>query len=70
MELYIYESHLGELYTSTSELNDDTLYCECCGDYDWYIGCASTRAEAMALLEDLCYTIEYITGFVEERWEE
>lgn len=68
--LYVYESHLGELYTCAYEIDEDTLFCETCGDYDWCVGFANNREQAWGLLEDLGYTIEYITGFIEEHWEE
>lgn len=50
--LYIYEGHLGSLYTSDRCLNYDELYCEQCGDSDWYIGYAETKEEAWELLKD------------------
>lgn len=50
--MYIYEGHLGTLYTSDELLDDDFLYCEVCGDSDWLIGRANTKAEAWNLLKD------------------
>lgn len=50
--MYIYEGHLGSLYTSDTPLDYDDLYCEQCGDSDWLIGYATTRAEAWELLKD------------------
>ena len=44
--MYIYELHLGNLYTSIYELDYDELYCEQCGDSDWLIGYATTKEEA------------------------
>ena len=44
--MFIYESHMGGLYTSSEELDWDMLYCETCGDYDWLIGEADTKEEA------------------------
>ena len=49
--MYIYESHLGGLYTSIYELDYDELYCEQCGDSDWLIGYATTKEEAWDLLQ-------------------
>lgn len=56
--MYIYESHLGALYTSDIELDFDELYCEQCGDYDSLIGYAATRAEAWELLKDNTATFD------------
>lgn len=51
--MYIYESHLGGvLYASYDYLDYDVLYCETCGDSDWFVGKADTRAEAWELLKD------------------
>jgi hypothetical protein len=50
--MYIYESHFGDLYATNKEIDWEDLYCEVCGDMDWPIGYASTRAEAWELLED------------------
>lgn len=37
--MYFYESHLsGVIYTTDYEKDFDELYCEECGDSDWYIG--------------------------------
>lgn len=49
--MYIYESHMGGLYTLDEQADFDFLYCEQCGDSDWEIGYAETREEAWALLE-------------------
>lgn len=50
--MYIYEGHLGGLYTSDTYLDYEDLYCEQCGDADWCIGYAATRAEVWDLLKD------------------
>lgn len=50
--MYIYEHHMGGLYTSDSVLDYDETYCEQCGDSDWLVGYATTRAEAWELLKD------------------
>lgn len=33
--MYLYESHLGGLYTMEDIRSYDELYCETCGDSDW-----------------------------------
>ena len=50
--MYIYEGHMGSLYTSDSVLDYEDTYCETCGDSDWLIGHANTREEAWNLLKD------------------
>ena len=50
--MYIYEGHMGGLYTSDEPLDCEDLYCEECGDSDWLIGYADTREEAWDLLKD------------------
>ena len=56
--MYIYESHMGSLYTSDTALDWEYLHCEQCGDTDWLIGYASTRAEAWDLLKDKTDTFD------------
>lgn len=56
--MYIYESHLGGLYTSDYVLDYEDLYCEVCGDSDTYIGYADTREEAWELLEESVDTFD------------
>lgn len=36
--MYLYENHLGGIYTSDEIIDEEELYCEECGDSDWYIG--------------------------------
>lgn len=50
--MYIYEGHMGGLYTSDEPLDDEDLYCEECGDSDWLVGYAATREDAWNLLKD------------------
>ena len=54
--MYIYEGHMGSLYTSYYELDYKDRYCEQCGDSDWLIGYADTREEAWDLLKDITNT--------------
>ncbi len=67
--MYIYESHLGELYSSDEELEWDQLYCEQCGDYDWLVGEVETREEVYELLRG-AYDEEYIVEFLNRYFEE
>lgn len=73
--MYIYQSHMGGLYTSDDELDYEQTYCETCGDSDWLIGYAETREEAWNLLKDDTNTdgsggwdYEYIQDFL-RNWE-
>lgn len=50
--MYIYEGHMGSLFTSLWELEPDECYCETCGDSDELIGYAETKEEAWNLLKD------------------
>lgn len=75
--MYIYESHLGGLYTSDEYLDYDDLYCEQCGDSDWLIGYADTKREAWDLLTDYIdidgsggYSHDHIQIFINTHWEE
>lgn len=36
--MYLYQSHMGGIYTSTQRYNHDKLYCCQCGDSDTYLG--------------------------------
>ena len=60
--LYLYENHLGGLYTTTDLLDFDSLYCEQCGDSDSCLGSFSTLAEFWKLIsENECiFDLQYI----------
>ena len=75
--MYIYEGHMGSLYTSDSVLDYKDTYCETCGDSDWLIGHANKREEAWSLLKDdtdidgsggLDYN--YVQEFINSNWDE
>lgn len=75
--MFIYENHLGGLYASDDILDIDELYCEECGDSDWLIGEANTRAEAWELLKELVnlncnggYDLEYVKNFIQSNFED
>lgn len=74
--MYIYESHMGDLYISNEELSLDDEYCPVCGDYDQLIGYAETRDDAWNLLKDETdingsggWDYEYVQEFL-KNWEE
>ena len=72
--MYIYENHLGGLFTSDRELSYEECYCETCGDSDWLIGEADTGEEVLELLRDedgfIPYTDEYMQEFLNENFGE
>lgn len=51
---YLYESHLGGLYTSDKPLSYDDLHCSQCGDSDWRIGRFETIKDFWGLIKDGC----------------
>ena len=64
---YLYNSHLGGLYTSDEELDYDYLYCEQCGDSDELIGSFSTIQDFWNLIKEECdingsggYSLQYV----------
>ena len=56
MGVYVYESHLGGgFYTSSEPLDYDELYCDSCGDSDTYCGYYKEREELKEMLYDWNY---------------
>lgn len=51
---YLYEGHLGSLYTDDDLCDFDDLYCEQCGDSDSLIGEFETVADFWNLIKDNC----------------
>lgn len=72
--IYIYESHLGGIYTTDYELDYETLYCEQCGDSDQLIGTIGTVGELLTVISDMVayrsYPTEYIQEEINERYPE
>lgn len=48
--MYLYESHLGGIYSTVEPETQEELYCETCGDWDWEIGEYESNFEAWCLL--------------------
>lgn len=74
--MYIYEGHLGHLYTSNDILDYEDLYCEECGDSDSLIGYAETREEAWNMLKgdtDIDgsggWDYNYVQEFINKTWD-
>ena len=75
--MYIYEGHLGHLYTSDRPLSYEETYCETCGDSDWLIGYAETKSDAWSLLKDDTdingsggWDYDYVVKFLDENWDD
>ena len=52
--MYLYESHMGGLYSTQEEQEFEDLYCEQCGDSDWFIGEHETLEEYWNLIKEDC----------------
>ena len=69
--VYIYEGHMGSLYSSDEYLDD--TYCETCGDSDWLLGEVRSKEEAWELLKDKTdingcggWSYYYVQKFIDE----
>ena len=51
---YLYESHMGGLFSTDDMLSPDECYCEECGDSDWLIGEYATLNDFWNLIKDDC----------------
>lgn len=51
---YLYEDHLGGIYTTDEKLDTESLYCEQCGDSDWLISSFETIEDFWNLIKDDC----------------
>lgn len=63
MGAYVYESHLGGLYTSDDYIPYDELYCEQCGDSDYEIGSFDTFEEFLRYYADNIYIDPLYGGY-------
>lgn len=50
--MYIYQSHLGGIYTSEYQYDYDDLYCETCGDSDNEIGNFESAVDVLKYMAD------------------
>lgn len=72
MSVYVYENHLGGLYTSDDYIPSNELYCEQCGDSDWCLGCYNTFREFIESNADIIdaddgwggYSIKFVTDSI------
>lgn len=63
MSVYVYESHLGGLYTSDDYISSDELYCEQCDDSDYEIGSFDTFEEFIRYYADNIYVDPWDGGY-------
>ena len=75
--MYIYESHMGGLYTLDEPLDYEDLYCEECGDSDSLLGYAEIREDVWNLLKDDTdidgsggWDYNYVQEFINGNWDE
>ena len=68
---YLYDSHLGGLYSTDHELSMLALYCDQCGDSDDKIGQFESIADFWSLIKDKCdidgcggWTLQYIYPYM------
>lgn len=73
---YLYENHMGGLYTSDYYIDPDELYCEQCGDSDWLLGEYETLNEFWNLIESECdingsggYFLQYVYPIMVSEFE-
>lgn len=72
---YLYESHLGGLYTSDEQMTHEDLYCDACNDYDFEVGHYDNIKEFWGLIKDDCdidgnggWSMKYIYSFMVEEF--
>ena len=63
MSVYVYESHLGGLYTSDDYIPFDELYCEQCEDSDYEIGEFDTFEDFLKSYADNIYVDDGDGGY-------
>lgn len=68
---YLYENHLGGIFVSDELIPYKDLYCEECGDSDWFIGTFESLEEFWDLVQYDCdvdgnggYSLQYIYPFM------
>lgn len=50
--MYLYESHMGGIYLTEEEMPDESLRCDVCHDYDWFLGNVNSARESLEFLAD------------------
>ena len=60
----IYENHMGGIYFSEEILDYEYLYCDQCGDSDWYLGHADTWEDVLNLISEEDGWIPYAEDYI------
>lgn len=63
---YLYEGHMGCYYWTLEEQEYEDLYCETCGDCDFFLGTFETEAELKELIMGGHFAEEYCEKILEE----
>lgn len=73
---YLYDSHMGGIYTSDELYDYDSIYCETCGDYDEVLGGFTTIQDFWDLIKGRCsingsggYSLQYIYPIIVEEFD-
>lgn len=73
---YLYDSHMGGIYTSDELYDYNSLYCETCGDYDEVLGGFTTIQDFWDLIKGRCsingsggYSLQYIYPIIVEEFD-
>ena len=73
---YLYQGHMGGLYTSDEPRDYDSLYCDQCGDSDWLLGAFETIKDLWDLIKDECdidgnggWSLQYIYPMIIEEFD-
>ena len=56
---------MGGFYWSIDKRGYDSLYCESCGDCDWYLGYAENKEEVLNMIDLEAWDRNYVEEFVE-----
>lgn len=65
MAYYLYENHMGGMFYTYEERDYEDMYCETCGDSDWFMGTFETEEELKDLMGDK-YCEEDMEGLLKE----
>lgn len=51
---YLYDGHIGSIFTTDTRLSTEQCHCETCGDFDWLLGDYETVEQFWNLIKDEC----------------
>lgn len=74
--MYLYDGHMGTLYTTEDVLDTKDTYCESCNDCDELLGEFNTLSEFWKLLKPCCdidgcggYSLNYVFPLIERTFD-